>query len=229
MCGMAVKKSVLLVAAHPDDEILGCGGTARLHVLNDDEVHAIIVCEGESLRYGEDGVGQSSDTQNAAKIIGFRTVNNFRFPDQTLDRQPLTEIIGKLEKVVAEVRPNIVYCQFGGDVNHDHKVVFEATMVATRPTVECIESVYAFDTASSTEWAYPRGFVPDTWVDISAVLDDKLAAMACYKSEVRDFPHPRSLQGLRARAESWGVQACMKAAEVFVTVRQVRRNGKTPF
>lgn len=225
---MANKRNILLVAAHPDDEILGCGGTARLHVLNGDEVHVVIVCEGESLRYGENGVGQTGNTENAAKILGIKSVTNLAIADQSLDIHPLTDLIKKVESVVSEIRPKIVYCQFGGDINYDHKVVFDATMVATRPTSEYIESIYAFDTASSTEWAYPRTFIPDTWVDISMVLEEKLAAMACYKSELRDFPHPRSLEGLRVKAQSWGAQACMKAAEVFVTVRQVRRNGKAP-
>jgi LmbE family N-acetylglucosaminyl deacetylase len=88
--------------------------------------------------------------------------------------------------------------------------------------------VYAFDTASSTEWAYPRTFVPDTWVDISTTLDAKLAAMACYESELRPYPHPRSLEALKNRARAFGNQVCMEAAEVFMTVRKVSRNGELP-
>ena len=102
-------------------------------------------------------------------------------------------------------------------------------LVATRPTETFIETVYAFDTASSTEWAFPRTFVPDTWVDISSTLKTKLAAMACYESELRDYPHPRSLQSLEHRAKALGNQVCLDAAEVFMTVRRISRNDQTLF
>jgi LmbE family N-acetylglucosaminyl deacetylase len=216
-------RNVLVIAAHPDDELLGCGGTVALHSRDGDTVTSVIVCEGESLRYGEQGVGQRVHTLRAAKKLGVTDVRRLEFPDQSLERHCLTEVITPLEAVVREVRPSVVYCQFGGDVNRDHQLLFQAVLVATRPTEECIQAVYAFDTASSTEWAYPRTFVPDTWVDITATLDQKLEAMSCYTSELRPYPHPRSLQGLRNRAEAWGNQVCLEAAEVFMTVRRVLR------
>jgi LmbE family N-acetylglucosaminyl deacetylase len=122
----------------------------------------------------------------------------------------------------------VVYCQFGGDVNRDHQILFKAALVATRPTERYIDAVYAFDTASSTEWAYPRTFVPDTWVDITATLESKLAAMACYVSELREYPHPRSLPALEHRARAFGNQVCLDSAEVFMKVRRMYRNGQTP-
>jgi LmbE family N-acetylglucosaminyl deacetylase len=222
------ERTVLVIAAHPDDELLGCGGTVALHARAGDRVTACIVCEGESLRYGEGGVNQRSHTERAAEVLGFAEVRNLGFPDQRLDTFTLTEIITPLERVVREVRPQVVYCQHGGDVNLDHQLVFKAVLVATRPTEGFIESVYAFDTASSTEWAFPRTFVPDTWVDISSTLEAKLRAMACYESEVRDYPHPRSIEALRHRAKAWGNQSCLDAAEVFMTVRRVFRLGQTP-
>ncbi|HYE72749.1 MAG TPA: PIG-L family deacetylase, partial [Blastocatellia bacterium] len=138
------------------------------------------------------------------------------------------DIITPLEQVIRDVRPQIVYCQFGGDVNLDHQLLFKALLVATRPTEGFIQAVYAFDTASSTEWAYPRSFIPDTWVDISSTLNTKIEAMACYTSEVREYPHPRSLEALKNRAKAWGNQSCLHAAEVFMTVRRVMQNGQTP-
>ena len=150
------------------------------------------------------------------------------FPDQKLDTYTLTEIITPLEEIVNSFRPSIVYCQYGGDINRDHELLFKAIMVAVRPTVEFIDSVYAFDTASSTEWAYPRSFMPDTWIDISDTLELKLEAMSCYTSELCDYPHPRSLNGLENKAKAWGNQACMEAAEVFMTIRRSLRNDKTP-
>jgi N-acetylglucosamine malate deacetylase 1 len=221
-------RRVLVIAAHPDDELLGCGGTIALHVRAGDRVTAAIVCEGESLRYGRQGVGQQGHAQRAAQTLGVSDSRLLGFPDQRLDTITLTEVISALSKVVSEVRPQVVYCQFGGDVNRDHQLVFQAVLVATRPTERSIESIYAFDTASSTEWAYPRSFQPDTWIDISSTLELKLQAMACYESEVRDYPHPRSLEALRNRAKAWGNQSCMDAAEVFMTVRRLVRDDQTP-
>src|SRR6266487_3702715 len=194
-----MSRRVLVIAAHPDDELLGCGGTLALHTRAGDEVTAVVACEGESRPLG--------------------------FPDQRLDTQSLLDLVVPLERTVRELRPAVVYCQFGGDANQDHALLFRAALVATRPIEPFIEAVYAFDTASSTEWGYPRSFVPDTWVDISTTLEQKIAAMACYESEVRPYPHPRSLDALRHRARAWGNQCCMDAAEVFMTVRRTLRAG----
>jgi LmbE family N-acetylglucosaminyl deacetylase len=215
---------VLAIAAHPDDEVLGCGGVLAAHAQSGVPVTIIIACEGESLRYGRHGVGQTDHIHKAAETLGCHSVRHLRFPDQALDTMRLTEIIAPLEAVVREVRPRLVYTQYGGDINRDHHLLFQAVLVATRPTEDYIEAVYAFDTASSTEWAYPRTFVPDTWVDISATLPTKLKAMACYESELRPYPHPRSLTALEHRAHTFGNQVCMDAAEVFMTVRRVTRS-----
>lgn len=220
------ERRVLVLAAHPDDEILGCGGVVCLHADRGDRVESVVVCEGQSLRYQDRVVPMEEHTRKAAAVLGVQQVHLLRFPDQRLDTLTLTEIITPLEKIVRALRPDTIYCQFGGDVNRDHQLLFEATMVATRPTEPFVERVLAFDTASSTEWAYPRSFVPDTWVDIGGVLERKLEAMACYESELRDYPHPRSLQALRHKAAAWGNQCCMAAAEVFVTVRRVARGGE---
>lgn len=227
---MTMKRTggALCIAAHPDDEVLGCGGVLALHVKNGDPVNIVIVCEGESLRYGPGGAGQASHIQRAAATLGCQSVHPLGFADQSLDTIRLTDLIAPLEKIIREVRPRVVYSQYGGDVNRDHQILFQAILVATRPTETFIESVYAFDTASSTEWAYPRTFVPDTWIDISTTLETKLAAMACYESELRPYPHPRSLEALKNRAKAFGNQVCMDAAEVFMTVRKVARSGDLP-
>ena len=208
--------------------MLGCGGTVALHARAGDEVTAVIACEGESLRYGPGGVGQSEHSRRAAEMLGLKESRRLGFPDQRLDTLTLLDLIAPLERAVREVRPAVVYCQFGGDANRDHELLFRAALVATRPLEPFLEAVYAFDTASSTEWGYPRSFVPDTWVDISTTLEQKLCAMACYESEVRPYPHPRSLEALRHRAHAWGNQCCMEAAEVFMTVRRTLRTDYTP-
>ena len=221
-------RRVLVIAAHPDDEVLGCGGTAALHARAGDEVTALIACEGESLRYGPGGVGQPEHIRRAAQELGLRETRQLGFADQRLDTLSLVELITPLERAVRDLRPSVVYCQYGGDANRDHELLFRATLVATRPIEPYIEAVYAFDTASSTEWGYPRTFVPDTWVDISATLEQKLCAMQCYESEVRPYPHPRSIEALRNRARAWGNQCCLEAAEVFMTVRRSLRGGQAP-
>jgi LmbE family N-acetylglucosaminyl deacetylase len=224
----AIQGPVLVIAAHPDDEVLGCGGTMALYARRGVRVVVVIATTGRAADAGGHWNAQNSYTRNAMEALGVRDVRFLGFPDQGLDTITLTEIISPLEEMVAEVRPPLIFCQYGGDVNRDHSLLFEAVLVATRPTEEFIEAVYAFETSSSTEWAYPRSFVPDTWVEVSTTLEAKLAAMACYQSELREYPHPRSLGALRHKAAARGNECCMRAAEVFMTVRRVHRNGRTP-
>lgn len=220
---------ILVIAAHPDDEISGCGGTIALHVRAGDSVTSVIVCEGESLRYGKAGVEMRLHSEQAAKKLGVSDLRLLDFPDQKLDTLSLTKIITPLEQIVKEVKPNIIYTHHANDINLDHQLLFKAVLVATRPTERFIETVYSFDATSSTEWGFPRTFVPDTWVDISKTLDIKIAAFSRYKSEVRPYPHPRSLKSLKYRAKAWGNLVCVDAAEAFMTVRSVFRGGQTPF
>lgn len=217
-----MNKRVLVVAAHPDDELLGVGGTVAKHVQNGDEVYSVIMCEGESLRYKKD-VGQSMAISEAATTLGVKRVFRLGFPDQKLDTYTLVDIITPLEKISEEIKPNIIYCQFGGDINRDHKILFEAASVAFRPLDTWIEEVFAFYTVSSTEWAFPRTFIPDTWIDISTELEQKIKAFECYHSEMREYPHPRSSNALRYAAHFYGNQCAMDAAEAFMTVRRVLR------
>ena len=222
-----MNKRVLVIAAHPDDELLGCGGVVALHTKNGDRVTSLIVCEGDSLRYDSIGEKHQNQIYKAASILGVNDVRSLKFPDQKLETVILTDLIQPILDVVREIKPHIVYCQYGGDVNRDHKILFEAILVATRPTEEFIETVYAFDTVSSTEWGYPRTFIPDTWIDISLTLETKLAAMNEYKTELRDYPHPRSLKALKYKAYATGNECLMTAAESFMTIRKTIRNGST--
>lgn len=213
---------VLVVAAHPDDELLGIGGIVARHTEAGDEVRSIIMCEGESLRYCKD-VGQLQAIEEASKILGVSYVYHLQYPDQKLDTYTLTELITPLEKISEEFQPDIVYCQSASDANRDHKILFEAASIAFRPTSGWIKEVYTFYTASSTEWGYPRSFVPDTWVDISAVLEKKIKAFERYHSEMREYPHPRSSKALRYQSHFWGNQCCLDAAEVLMTIRRIFR------
>jgi len=218
---------VLVVAAHPDDELLGVGGTVRKHALAGDEVRLLIACEGVSMRYEEAHhqrvMGQARE---AAKILGAADVLFGELPDQRLDTKPRVEVFAKIEEVVQAVRPDLVYAHFGGDVNHDHQILFQAVQVATRPySAPFVREVLAFETPSATEWGTPwvqGAFVPQVFVDISATLEDKIRAFCQYEREVRPSPHPRSPEALRARATTWGSVIGVAAAEAFMVVRAIR-------
>lgn len=213
--------NILIVATHPDDEILGCGGTIAKHVDQGDNVIACIICEGETHR----GISQNDGnyTKKAAEILGISEVIHSKLPDQMLDTIPIVNVIAKIEDAVNTFKPAIIYTHHNNDINKDHQIVFESVLVAARPTLSFIKSIYSFDTSSSTEWSYPRTFIPDTWVDISQYLGKKLEAMECYISEIKDYPHPRSLKALENKAISLGNQCLMNAAEGFMTVRKCIR------
>ena len=164
---------------------------------------------GESLRYKKD-MGQKTAVSQAGEILGVKEIRQIGFPDQRLDTVTLTEIITPLEKISDEFKPNIVYCQYGGDINMDHQLLFQAANVAFRPLDGWIEDVYAFYTASSTEWGFPRTFTPDTWIDITDTLEKKIEAFLSYHSEVRAYPHPRSAKALEHAAHFWGTSAPWK-------------------
>src|SRR5690242_14382573 len=131
MPGTEERRGVVAIAAHPDDEVLGCGGVLALHARAGDPVTVVIACEGESLRYGPGGAGQAEHVRRAAEKLGVGEVRQLGFPDQSLETIRLTELIGPLEKAAREVRPRVVYCQYGGDVNRDHQILFKAALVAT--------------------------------------------------------------------------------------------------
>jgi LmbE family N-acetylglucosaminyl deacetylase len=215
-------RRVLTVAAHPDDEVLGAGGALIGHFKRGDEVMALIVCSAEPIRYPDMSVDQGDDTRRAAHYLG-ATSSGLGFPDQRLDRGSNLELIQALEREIAAFRPSVVYTHFWGDVNVDHARIAEAVDVAARPySAPFVEAVYAFETPSSTEWtasARGRAFAPTVFVDIASELDRKLDAMACYESELRPYPHPRSLRALRERAGYWGSVANLPAAEALMLTR----------
>jgi LmbE family N-acetylglucosaminyl deacetylase len=217
-------RTVLVIGAHPDDEILGVGGTLARHVAEGDEVHALVLCEGMSLRYADATTDfLSAEGRAAATTLGFASWTLHGFPDQGLDRYSLVDLTRPIEAKVAEVAPNIVYTHWAGDINRDHTLALEATLVACRCKVRSIEAIYAYETPSETEWGIPYNFSPNYFVDIQRYLDQKLAAMACYASQSPPAPHPRSIEHLRIRAQYWGQTMMMEAAEAFVSLRRYWR------
>ena len=216
--------TVVVVAAHPDDEILGAGATCAKHVDAGDTVHALILSEGASSRY-EDGMADTlrEAARRSGEIIGFSSVTFLDLPDQRLDTLALVDITQQVEPVLEQLRPQVVYTHAPVDVNTDHGIVARAAWTACRPyAAPWVERFLAFETPSSTEWAWPlpdAGFAPQWFVDVTETIERKLAAMACYESELRDHPHPRSLTALRDRAATWGSRCGVAYAEPFVAMR----------
>jgi methionyl-tRNA formyltransferase/LmbE family N-acetylglucosaminyl deacetylase len=215
-------RRVVAIAAHPDDEVLGVGGTLIRHFKAGDEVRVLIVCSAHSIRYREGEHDQPADAQRAAHYLGARTTG-LGFPDQRLDAGSNLELIQALEREIREFKPDTVYTHHWGDVNADHVRIAEAVDVATRPfAAPWIQRLYAYQTPSSSEWTASRRdrpFTPNAFSDISLELDRKIDAMRCYRSELRPYPHPRSLRSLRERAGLWGSVANMAAAEPLVLLR----------
>jgi len=218
---------VLVIAAHPDDELLGVGATVARHVKDGDSAAVLIVSEGASSRYaeGQDSVLRRS-AEEAGKVLGIGSIEFLGLPDQKLDAMPILEVVQPVEEAVAHHRPDVVYTHHWGDLNRDHRVVSEAVLVACRPvSPHAPRQLLYFETPSSTEWglADPGAtFAPTLFVDVTATIDAKLEAMACYQTELRPEPHPRSLSALRARAAYWGQFAHTAYAEPFVVARVIR-------
>jgi N-acetylglucosamine malate deacetylase 1 len=223
---------VLTIAAHPDDEILGCGGTMAAHRTRGQAVSILILGEGLTSR-GSSPADTRPDTladlqrdaRKAASVIGVEDVTALDFPDNRFDSVPLLDVVKAIEREKARVKPDLVYVHHWGDLNVDHRVTFEAAMAAFRPLPgERPVAIYAYEVPSSTGWKGPSeasAFVPTHFVDVSSTLDKKIAAMETYFSERRVKPHPRSPESLRAWAEYRGCQVGVGAAEAFVTVRTV--------
>jgi LmbE family N-acetylglucosaminyl deacetylase len=222
----------LIVAAHPDDEVLGCGATAARLVREGHHVSIAILAEGITSRSRTRGEGDSSQVETlreharkAAKILGVKEVSLHGLPDNRLDTVPLLDVVKVVEQIVQQVAPARIYTHHPGDLNIDHVVVSRAVMIATRPMQDCpVQEIYQFEVPSSTEWAFQQfepSFRPNVFMNISGTLELKVRAMACYESEVRSFPHPRSAEALRAIAKRWGTVVGCDAAEAFQLVRAV--------
>ena len=224
---------VLVIAAHPDDEVLGCGGTAARLAQEGNEVHFSILGEGITSRHPQRSDADAAQlgklqrqAEAAAAKVGVKNVVLDKLPDNRLDTVPLLEIVKIVECLVDRIKPEIVYTHHGGDLNVDHAIVHRAVLTATRPVSgQPVREIYSFEVASSTEWAFQQlqpCFRPNVFVDVTGTLEAKIAAMGCYETEGRKFPHPRSPEALRAIAMRWGSVCGCGAAEAFELVRSIR-------
>lgn len=223
-----MKETVLVVAAHPDDEVLGCGGTIARHAKSGDSVNVLFIADGEGSRGSLEGVGSRMRSAiEAARVLGANEPVFLNLPDNRLDSLDLLDIIKHIEIYIQEISPTIVYTHHPSDLNIDHNITCKAVMTACRPLPEhSISSIYAFEVPSSTEWAMPIAsttFLPTRWVDISTYLDQRQAALQCYRSEIRPFPHPRSQEAIISLARWRGAASGLQAAEAFVVLREIIR------
>ena len=225
--------SVLVVAAHPDDEVLGCGGTIARHADAGDQVQVLIVAEGATSRQeqrnrldaGDELSALAQAAQQAGAILGAQGVELLDLPDNRLDSLDRLDLIKRLEECIERHQPQLVYVHHAGDVNVDHRRLHEAVVTACRPTPgQPVRRLLSFEVASSTEWQPPGSappFQPNWFVDISAQWPRKREALAAYASEMRPWPHARSLEALEHLASWRGAQVGVEAAEAFCLLRQL--------
>jgi LmbE family N-acetylglucosaminyl deacetylase len=222
---------ILVVAAHPDDEALGCGGTLARHTAEGDRVEAVFLTDGVSARAGgrneADRTTRQQAANAAAEVLGIRRLHLLGFPDNRLDSVPLLDVVQRLEAIVFAVKPDVVYTHHGCDLNADHRVAHQAVVTACRPLPgTTLSAIYGFETLSSTEWSTPAigaAFLPERFVNIAPWLTAKLQALECYRDELREYPHPRSRTTVEALARLRGSTVGLEAAEAFAVVRQLVR------
>lgn len=222
-----MSKTILVIAAHADDEVIGCGGTIARHVAEGCSVHVVFMADGVTSRpdaeTGEPQVRQFA-AQQALAILGAHHTQSLGLPDNRMDSLPLLEIVQQLEPIINQVCPHLIYTHYHGDLNVDHRITHQAVMTACRPVPgQSVKEIRCFEVLSSTEWGGPAftPFEPEIFVDISSYLDIKCAALAAYGCEMRDEPHSRSIAHAEILARHRGHCVGLKAAEAFVLARKV--------
>jgi LmbE family N-acetylglucosaminyl deacetylase len=224
-------KSLLILAAHPDDEVLGCGGTMAKLADEGAEIHVAFLADGVSSRGADDEArkieltARRAAARKACNILGAHSVSFGEFPDNRMDTVALLDIVRPIEALVAEYRPDTVFTHHAGDVNIDHRRIHDAVVTACRPQgAHPVRTLLCFEVPSSTEWQLPGSapiFAPNWFVDISDTLDRKLAALESYAVELREWPHPRSPRGVRHLAHWRGAAIGVDAAEAFILGRRL--------
>jgi LmbE family N-acetylglucosaminyl deacetylase len=223
-------KKILTIVAHPDDEILGCGGTIARLVRQGYQSYTLILGEGITSR-DEKREREKREKEikkirehayKANGIIGVKEVFIYDFPDNRFDTVPLLNIVKVIEEIKNKIKPDVIYTHHRADLNIDHRITYQAVLTACRPiTSETVKEIYSFETPSSTEWNYPNSFNPNVFIEITQTIDRKIEALRCYESEIKESPHPRSEELIRGNAKRWGGVAGLKNAEAFEAIRIV--------
>lgn len=221
---------VLVVAAHPDDEVLGCGGTIARHRAEGDDVSVLFLADGVGARGGSIGfeselAARRAAGDAAATVLGISRPVYLDFPDNRLDTVAFLDLVQAVERMAEKLRPNRVYTHHSHDLNIDHRLCHRAVLTAFRPTSgQTVRAIYGFEIPSSTDWAfgsYSKGFQPNHFVDISNHIETKLTAMNCYETEMKPPPHPRSTDAIKALACWRGASVGCFAAEAFAVIYQI--------
>ena len=223
-----MNNKILIIVAHPDDEVLGCFGTVAKLIKQGYEVYTMILSGGKTSRGGVDEKEielLKEEMVEANSLIGIKQVFQEDFPDNAFDSVPLLGIVKKIEEVKEKVKPEIIFTHHVGDMNVDHQMTHKAVLTATRPVEnEYVKTIYAMEIPSSTEWngfSKETAFIPNTFFDITDTIDMKVNAMARYKSELRDYPHPRSLQHIKELAKVNGAKVGLNYSENFILIRSI--------
>jgi LmbE family N-acetylglucosaminyl deacetylase len=235
MLELLKNKKIMIVVAHPDDELLGLG--ASMHRLIREanvKTHVVILGEGITSRSDKRDLQEwqnelsihKTNVKMAQKEIGYHSVNLYDFPDNRFDTISILDIVKVIEKEKTDFDPDIIFTHHGGDVNIDHQKTFEAVITATRPIRgENVRTIITFETPSGTEWrasSDPRHFIPNFFISFSNIdINAKIAAMQQYKFEKREYPHPRSPEALKILAQRWGIVIGYDFAEAFTIVRSI--------
>lgn len=220
-------ETVLIVAAHADDEVLGCGGAIARHVADGASVHAVFLADGVNSRANQtqaDLERRLCAAKVAHEILGIEKVEYLGFPDNCMDSVPLLNVVRGLEEVIQSIRPEVVYTHHHGDLNVDHRIANQAVMTACRPLPgSSVKQILSFEVPSSTDWSNPcqEPFVPNFFVNITDYFDRKLQALKAYQLEMRDPPHSRSTQHVESLARHRGSSIGLDFAEAFVSIRQI--------
>jgi len=221
-----MSKKILIVCAHPDDEVLGCGATVSKLVLEGKTVYTLILSAGKTSRDdGQDTDKLRDEAIKANKILGVKKVYFANFADNRFDSVDLLDIVKEIESLLILIQPDTIFTHHIGDMNIDHQITHKAVLTATRPMLgQCVKDIYSFEVASSTEWnsySHKSIFIANTFVDISSSIKTKVKAMAAYNSELREYPHPRSLKFIKEMASYNGVRVGLKFCENFKLIRSV--------
>lgn len=216
----------LIIAPHPDDEILGCGGTIRKLVLNGVNVSVLVMTRGKKELYSDKRIKNvRKEATSAHKLLGVSKTVFLQFPAPDLDTIPLSDLSVAISDEIKKLKPDTIFIPHRGDIHHDHKAVFDASLVAARPVQNyVVKRIYSYEVLSETEWAPPfsdDAFIPDNFVNVSEVFNFKLNAFRCFKSQIRVFPNPRSIKALESLASYRGSTVGFSLAEAFMTIRVI--------
>ncbi|MEM2145949.1 MAG: PIG-L family deacetylase [Candidatus Jordarchaeaceae archaeon] len=211
---------VAVISAHPDDETLGAGGTLVRHKEIGDEIHACIVTKGYTPDWSEEEIEEArKQAENALEILGASSVHFLGFPTVKLNVVPGKELHDKIKDFIESINPDIIYAPFYGDLNSDHQIVARTVAIAARPVPNNRRTILYFETLSSTEWGrmfQKMNFIPNIYVDISKTIEKKIEAVRCYRLELKEYPHPRSIEGIKTLARFRGMESGLDMAEAFM-------------